>query len=106
VLRALANALERGPDAIDLETARSFVEWILQLPSILPVPVFDSGDDGSLGLEWDVDDCHFHVSFYGRESEGHFYTDSGVDDEYDDLLKHGSAVRRSLTRLMSAALGG
>jgi len=97
VARSLLSSSQPAPTP---QTAACFAAWIMECPSQLARPDVSVGDDGTLVVEWNIGQRHFHVSFIDDESEGYYFDDSGRKESIEDLGAHPNQVNAIFSRMI------
>jgi hypothetical protein len=101
---AIQQALEvlsrySAPQAV--RTARRLVDLLNRLPMEMPAPFIAGGDDGSIGLEWDVAGFELHINLTHDQDEAYFR--SPVGDEWEGTISSSNnGLMEAVRRLASA----
>jgi hypothetical protein len=70
-LRELARLVLKS-QCVSAVTLRHFLMWFSEIPGDLPRPFVAVSEDGSIGLEWDIEGRHLHVNFDQDADEVYF----------------------------------
>jgi hypothetical protein len=88
-------------DRIDSGSLARCIGWLGRLPIGIPKPFFATGDDASLGLEWERHGNYLYVVF-GRTSDQVYFEGSNGDEWESDLFSATDKLNHAMRMIATS----